>query len=163
MKLLAFLLFFHVALIKCTPLDAAEDFELASREIENNNGHFEFITLPNGHHMITVYDDGKYQGAITEKEDGSSTIYDKNGKLIDLDDDSDDGGDEHKLRRRQRLALLRRFGSFIARWGRRAWVSVLVEFLDEPLKLTWRDPEFLRLRWRRHSSQMLGWSTHSYK
>jgi hypothetical protein len=156
MKLFALLFFTLVALINCVPLDAAEDFDLASREIEQNKGMFAVATLPNGRHTITVYDDGKYDGVIVEEEDGKCTIYDKDGNVVDIDDDSDDGDDEHRLRRRQHLALLRRLGAFIARFGRRAWVRPVlkicrIEHIEADV-----DAGFHQLRRRRHCSPMLG-------
>lgn len=125
MKLSALLLFTLVALINCVPLDVAADFDLASREIDKNKGLFAVATLPNGRHTITVYDDGRYGGVIVEEEDGKSTIYDKDGNVVDIDDDSEDGDDEHKLRRRQRWAILWRLGAFISRFRGRAWVRPL--------------------------------------
>jgi hypothetical protein len=123
MKLFALLAFALVPLINSTPLNAAEDFDLASRQVEQSKGLFAVATLPNGRHTVTVYDDGKYDGVIIEEEDGTSTIYDKDGNIVELDDAPADGDDGTQLRRRQRVAILRRLGSFIARFGRRAWVS----------------------------------------
>lgn len=126
MKLFALLVLSLVALIQCMPLEAAENFDIAKREIEKNKSLFDVSTLPNGHHTITVYDEGKYDGVIVEDDDGKCTAYDKDGNLIDLDDSEDEG--ESNLHRRQRLTIIRKLAGFIKRFGARAWVSHLFEF-----------------------------------
>lgn len=130
MKLFVLLVLSLVALIQCVPFEAAEDFDLVSREIKESKSLFDVATLPNGHHTITVYDEGKYDGIIVEEDDGKCTAYDKDGNIIDLDDDSEDD-EEPNLHRRQRRTVIRKLAKFIMRWGRRAWVSSPFVFFDE--------------------------------
>lgn len=129
MKLLALLILSFVVLIQCIPLEAAADFDLASRDIEKSNSRFNVATLPNGRHVVTVYDEGKYDGVIVEKDDGECIVYDKDGKVVELDDLEDD--DESGLQRRQRATILIKLAKFIARFGQRAWVSRSFEFLTK--------------------------------
>jgi hypothetical protein len=116
---LFFLSFF--ALAYCAAFSKSE-YEVAKREVTGGTAKYVPGTLPNGKKSISVYDGDVLEGSIVEGDNGEVIAYDAFGNVLDLDDDSDDeGGDKQK--RQSKFRILRKFWSFIRKYGPRAWVS----------------------------------------
>lgn len=98
---------------------------------KGNKVFYILSTLPDGQRLINIFEGSSYAGAIKEglNEGDDITCYDPYGNALS---DCDELGDEDEkdgspLQPRQLGAaarLLRRFGGFISRWGKRAWVSL---------------------------------------
>lgn len=118
---LFFLSFSALAFSAAVSMPMDEDYELAKREV--SNAKYVPTTLPDGKKSIAVYDGDVLEGSLVEGPDGEVTAYDAFGKEIDLDNPEEDDENGDKRKRASKFSILRKFYSFIKKYGTRAWVS----------------------------------------
>lgn len=118
---LFFLSFSVLALSAAVSKPSDSEFEVAKRQIEDGAAHYIPAVLPNGKKAISVYNGDVLEGSIAEGENGEVIVYDAFGNVIDEDELNDEEGGVEK--RQSRFTILRKFASFIRKFGARAWVS----------------------------------------
>jgi hypothetical protein len=124
MKFFSTLFFFSLlALVYSTAISTQEsEYEAAKRDVTASDAKYVPATLPDGRKSISVYNGDVLEGSIVEGADGEVIVYDAFGKVLDMDDLDDDESSELQ-RRQSRFTILRKFFSFIRKYGARAWVS----------------------------------------
>jgi hypothetical protein len=116
---LFFLCFFALAYCAAVPT-LEEEFEIVKREAMDANADARFFpsVLPDGRKSIAVYNGDVLEGTIVDGGNGQTIAYDAYGNVVDLDDESEDGGEDNDLQKRSKWRILVKFGKILKKHPR---------------------------------------------
>ncbi|SPO05486.1 uncharacterized protein DNG_08173 [Cephalotrichum gorgonifer] len=117
------------AFVYAAAIESDPDYQAIARRVED--GDVVATALPDGRRRVSFYEEGIYQGYIIESADGAVQAFDAYDVEIALDDAE---GDEGNLEKRGKLAIIKKFGKLLKKWGKKAWDFIYCVGFNSMLK-----------------------------